>query len=95
MVNLVLRLIASFQTMCSYPVLAFTKIKSVLFFQFLANLDIPITVVPVADSTSVVIHTVENDVNVRMLLVVVPGNDIGSGLSLPSGKARSEMYTFP
>ena len=59
MVNLVLRLIASFQTMCSYPVLAFTKIKSVLFFQFLANLDIPITVVPVADGASVVIHTVE------------------------------------
>ena len=74
MVNLVLRLIASFQTMCSYPVLAFTKIKSVLFFQFLANLDIPITVVPVADGASIVIYTIENNVNMWMLLVFMPGN---------------------
>ena len=76
MVNLVLRPIVSFQTVRPYPVLAFTEIKSVLLLQFLADLDIPITVVSVTYGASVVIHPVENDVDVRMLLVVMPGNDI-------------------
>ena len=72
MVNFVLRPIVSFQTVRPYPILTFAEIKSVLFFQLLADPDITITVVPVTDSTSVVIHTVENDVDVRMLLVVMP-----------------------
>lgn len=76
MVNLVLRPIVPFQTVHPYPVLAFAEIKSVLFFQFLADLDIPIAVVPVADGAPVVVHPVENDMDVRMLLVIVPGDDI-------------------
>ena len=76
MVNLIFRLIVSFQAVSPYSVFAFTKIKPILFFQLLADLDIPITVVLVADGASVVIHTVENNVNVRMLLVIVPSNDI-------------------
>lgn len=66
----------SFQTVSPYPILSFTKIKSILLFQFLADFDIPITVVLVIDDASVVIHSVENNVNMRMLLVIVPGNDI-------------------
>lgn len=65
MVNLVLRPIVPFQTVHPYPVLAFAEIKSVLFFQFLADLDIPIAVVPVADGAPVVVHPVENDMDVR------------------------------
>ena len=76
MVNLILRLIISFQTVSPYPILSFTKIKSILFFQFLADFDIPITVVLVTNSASVIIHSVENNVNMRMLLVIMPGNDI-------------------
>ena len=76
MVNLILRLIISFQTVSPYPILSFAKIKSILLFQLLADFDIPITVVLVTDSASVIIHSVENNVNMRMLLVIMPGNDI-------------------
>ena len=76
MINLIFRLIVSFQAVSPYSVFTFTKIKPILFLQLLADLDIPITVVLVTDGASIVIYTIENNVNMWMLLVFMPGNDI-------------------
>lgn len=72
MINLIFRLIVSFQAVSPYSVFTFTKIKPILFLQLLADLDIPITVVLVTDGASIVIYTIENNVNMWMLLVFMP-----------------------
>ena len=54
---------------------SFGKMQTVTGCQHLADLFIPVAVVLVADGASVIIHTVVNDMTMRMITVGMPGDD--------------------
>ena len=54
---------------------SFGKMQTVTGCQHLADLFIPVAVVLVADGASVIIHTVVNDMTMRMITVGMPGAD--------------------
>ena len=69
-------LVFSLEPVRTHSVLAFPEIQSVFLFHFLADRDIPDTVVPVAYSPAVIVYPIINYMDMRMLLIMMTGDDI-------------------
>ena len=76
MVNLVFRFVRLFHAVLLYLFLSTSKIKPVFGFQLLAYLLVTVHVVPVRNGLAVVVNTVEYNMHVRMLPVLMAHDDI-------------------
>ena len=76
MAYLILDLVFSLEPVRTHSVLAFPEIQSVFLFHFLADRDIPDTVVPVAYCPAVIVYPIINYMDMRMLLVMMTGYNV-------------------
>ena len=75
-VNLVFRLVRLFQSVLLHLLFSFGEIKPMFGFQLLADLFVTVHIIPVRNSLTVVIYTVEHDMHVRMLTVLMAHDNI-------------------
>ena len=76
LIYLVTGFVRLFQSVCFYLFFTFCEVQPVFACQLLADAFTAITVIPVADGSAVIIHTIKGNMNVRMLLVIVSSYDV-------------------